>query len=185
MAGTMGEFPQELYRGGEIIRRQTTFWDIQTIDEATIRVHFDGKVEFSFGESGFPDVELASSHPLLTEYKSPKDSLYVASSVANPEEVLSDLRSAAVTYFSSWRPLARYLNDQISAERLLRDGYGLLMRGPREFIADAAAICCRYGIQVSVLPGGRTQTLLSALILGQNFVIARAFRFEPMARRSA
>jgi hypothetical protein len=175
-------FSEVLGRGGKIVRRQTTFWDLQTSDGSTIRVHFDGKVEFGFVAQGFPGVEVTSSHPLLTEYKSPSDSLYIASSVVNPAEVLSELRSATATHFDGWRLFERYLNDHVSAEDLLREGYGLLLRGPREFVTDAASICSRFGIKVSVLTGARAPAHLSALILGQNFVIARAFRLEPIAR---
>jgi hypothetical protein len=181
----LADLPQELCRGGQIVRRQTTFWDVRATDESMIRVHFDRKAEFGFVAQTFEGAELTSSHPLLTEYKSPSDNLYVGSPVANPEGILAELRSAAATHFASWRSLARYLNDQHSAERVLRDGYGLLLCGPREFVSDAAAICSRYGIKVSVLAGGRAPVLLSALILGRNFVIAHAFRFEPIARSTA
>jgi hypothetical protein len=172
------ELPSALARGGRIGRRQTTYWDVSTLDGPRIRVHFDGKAEFAFVDSNFEGAELASRHPLLTEYEHPSDDLYVSSPVHEPEGVLAALRAVAAKHFARWRPLERYLNATV-AEQVLHGGYGLLIRGPREFVSDAAATCLEQGVKFSVTtgPDGRSGGQFQALVLGRNFVIARSFRF--------
>jgi hypothetical protein len=176
----LAAFPPALSRGGQIVRRQTTFWDVQTVHGSMVRVHFERKVEFEFVAPTFEHAEVTSRHPLLIEYEHPSDDLYVAAPVADPEEVLATLRSITAIHFARWGSLKRYLNDQVSAERVLRGGYGLLLRGPRGFVRDAAIACDRLGMQSTVLQGAAPDRSeqLRALLLGSSFVIAHAFRFS-------
>ena len=47
----------------EIIRRQSTFWDLRGNDRVVERVHFVGKEEFGFSEGVVPSLEIPGGAP--------------------------------------------------------------------------------------------------------------------------
>ena len=165
----------------EVVVRQTTYWDLAVCPEGSrCRVHFLGKVEFEFVGSLADRITVCSNHPLLIEHEEPEDSLYISTSTREPEAVLEGLRELCEQHFGGWRPLVHYLNDLAPAGDLLRAGYGLLLRGPRRFVAAAAGQLADHRINAQIHHGTARGTTLQVLELGRSYVVAEEFEFEPM-----
>ena len=67
------------------------------------------------------------------------------------------------------------------ARRILTEGSGMLLRGPRSFVEGAADVLARAGIRVAKPDRGKHRGRTPcALLLGRNFVIAESFEFESI-----
>ena len=175
---------EALRQGGTIVRRQTTFWDLESRALDVFRAHIVGQVEFRFVEPAFEVAELVGDHPVLVDYREATDSLFISTPAQDPDAVLSELAALATGHFSGWRPLASYLNPDYPARKLLAEGSGMLLRGPRSFVVAATKLLANRGIRVDEPPRGQAPPgHTEALILGRNFVIARTFTFEPAPAR--
>jgi len=163
----------------EIQTRQATFWDLSVGPSSPIcRVHFRGKVEFDHATDLASRIALHSSHPLLTEYEEPRDQVFVSSSASAPVATLTALHELCDEHFAGWRHLARYLNNQFPPARVLRDGYGLLLTGPRTFLSAASALLATHSIETQTHRGTGGRRSLLTLEIGRSFVIAEHFEFE-------
>jgi hypothetical protein len=174
--------PAALAGGGLIGLRQTTFWDVHGQDgSATWRVSFRNKLELCFVEACFTGASLVTEHPLLHEHEEPEDSLFISSPAADPDRALLDLDCLCQEQFRGWRPAIRYLNPGYPARRILTEGSGMLLRGPRSFVEGAADVLARAGIRVAKPDRGKHRGRTPcALLLGRNFVIAESFEFESI-----
>jgi hypothetical protein len=173
-------FPAALAGGGVIRLRQTTFWDIHGQDgSAKWRASFRNKLEFCFVEAHFTSASLVTEHPLLHEHEEPEDSLFISSPAADPDAALLDLDCLCQERFRGWRPAARYLNPGYPARRILAEGSGMLLRGPRSFVEGATDVLARAGVRVAKPDPAKDRARTAcALLLGRNFVVAESFEFE-------
>jgi hypothetical protein len=62
---------------------------------------------------------------------------------------------------------------------VLKAGFGLLLKGPRNFIWAAAELLAARGLGVQVLAGAKPHGTFKVLQVGRNFVVAEDFEFEP------
>jgi len=183
------EVPPDLVTGGTIVRRQTTYWEVRSSRGALWRVHFRGKVEARFVQPEFEGMELTDRHPLLSEYAEPWVDVYfsrnspgsdIRPSSARGEgaEVLpvAALRARIAMESEGWRTLDEYLNPAADPSR----GHGLLMRAPGPIAKIAAEEMQSAGYSVSTFEGRAAQEIPKALILGQNAILAKAFRFDAL-----
>jgi len=171
---------EALSQGGTILRRQTTFWDLKSRDSALLRANFVAKAEFKFVEPSFDFAALVADHPVLLDHSEATDALFISTPAPDPDAVLGDLAALVASHFGGWRPLASYLNPGYPPRKILSDGSGMLLRGPRSLVAASTTLLVDRGIRVDepsrgqALPGHP-----EALILGRNFIIARTFSFAP------
>lgn len=173
--------PTALASGGIVTRRQTTFWDLAGLAPAALwRVHFLHKEEFFFAQPRFDCVQVLDAHPLLLDYQAPQAWLHVSSKVANAGTALAELHRLATAHFGPWRALTRYLNPGYPADRLLLEGYGVLLRGPAPFLEDALAVLTAQGVRCHLERVPSRVCCVQVLILGTSFVVAERFRFDEL-----
>ncbi len=172
---------------GSIRFRQTTYWDLDVFEPRPVatRVHFIDKVEFHYVSPSFLEASLSQEHPILADYSEPFQQLFVNMPPSAPEVAIEQLSQLVRTWSQGWRSFERYVNSQCDPLRILRDGYGLLMSGPRTLVSAADRLLSEHGAQPNSLPGHTPKRELQVLCLGPNFVVARHFDFEPIERAAA
>jgi hypothetical protein len=174
--------PDELRGPGEVLRRQTTFWVVRTSAGACWRVHFSGKRETSFAGAHYGSLQLLDRHPVLTDFAEPWADLYLAGSVSDPAKAIRRMEGRVAAASGGWRRLQHYQPDTLVMEKVLKAGYGLLLRAPRRVVDAAEAAVLNDEVSVSVLDGRAAEGAFRVLLLGSaTFIVAKAFRFEPQA----
>lgn len=164
-----------------VSRRQATYWDIADQQRA-IRIHFEGKREFSYVDGGFDRWEVLSCHSLLHEHQRDWLRLFLGrvSQKNDPALVVAEMAAEIERSQQGSRPASRYLNE-FGVERILRDGGGLIMEGPDIAVDAAYDVLQRSGYKVTVHSGRRGCAAAKLLRLGNSFVIADGFRVDAAA----
>jgi hypothetical protein len=183
MSGIRDVRPAELSSSNEglIGRRQSTYWDIESRRPTRFktRVHFLGKVEFSFASHTFSKAQLTRVHPVLLDYKEQWFDLYINDAPSQPDNVLTELADLTAVWSHGWRSVKRYEN--LECRQILHQGHGLLLRGPSSLIHAAEALLARVGARPKLLEAHQPAQGLQALCLDLSFVVARHFDFEALA----
>ncbi len=168
--------PLDLRRGGTIVGRQTTYWDLRSDQGALSRLHFKSKAETRFVEAQFSTIELVDAHPILGQYLEPWSRLFFAGTATDPENVKRVLAERVAAASGGWRSLGEYLNGR--GDTL--GGYGLLLHAPASLVKIATAVLNEAGLVTSELegrgPAERPRAI--AMMMGRNFIVAREFRFQ-------
>ncbi len=132
--------------------------------ECNVRIGHTGLVMFT------PD------HILTFDHNSPHFDLYYSTSPNNPHEVLGVLWETHERVCGGWRPLAKYVN---ASPEELRQGNGLLARGPEPIIEQYKAAIARH-MRVYSLPSYVPKGGYQALVFDASFLICRAVAVEEM-----
>ena len=164
----------------EIIRRQSTFWDLRRDDQAVERVHFVGKEEFGFSEGMVPSFEILEAHPLLMEYQSPWAMVYAAQRVSASARVTRELEDAIEEELAPWRSPSRYLNP-VGVEQLLSTGHGQILDAPAPIADVCVAVLDAARVPFKRLVGRPARSSPKAFIAGVNYVVAKSFSVERVA----
>jgi hypothetical protein len=167
----------------EIIRRQTTFWDLRCDDGRIERIHFLGKEEWRFVDARCAAFVILDEHPLLIDYRWEWARVYLAGQALCCKRVVRRLERDIEARVGPWRSPSDYLNS-FGAERLLRAGEGMLLSGPLPIVEVCESVLRRSRVAFTRLPGPAARWPRQALVAGGNFVVAGAFRVEGSARRS-
>ncbi|MBX7245593.1 MAG: hypothetical protein K1X53_08835 [Candidatus Sumerlaeaceae bacterium] len=162
----------------EIARRQTTYWDLRD-DRGITRIHFVGKLEVGFTDPQALSWSIEQDHPVLLDYQFPWDGIYPASPASDVGQVFDDLTHAIEAKLDGWRRAKHYMNPS-RARRVLREGCGLLVTGPPLVVEACREVLTSNGIRSSCVPSKDRRWPAQALIVGQNFVVAKSFRVEEL-----
>jgi hypothetical protein len=138
--------PSEFTGPGHVVRRQTTYWELQADAGSLVRVHFTHKQETRFTNADYDGVDLADEHPLLTGYRQRWASVFVTDAKRCAAGFATELAARLGQATDGWRTAQEYL--ALGGNGVLRDGYGLLMRAP-EPIARLVDRSSRRGGSVS------------------------------------
>ncbi|HEU5408455.1 MAG TPA: hypothetical protein VFU48_11855, partial [Nitrospira sp.] len=168
--------PNRLKCPGQVIRRQTTYWTVETAMGERWRIHFLDKVEFGFTQSSYSNLTLLDNHPLLTQYTEPWFELYFLGAPTPPDTVTSAVAGAVVEATEGWRRYEDYVNPAAP----LSSGYGLLMRAPQTVIQSAETVLAKNGVKTKKIDCARVGHPYRILLFDKSFVIAEEFRFEPL-----
>ena len=160
-----------------ITRRQTTFWDFLGANGVT-RVHFKGKKAYRIAGDEVPSYEVVREHPLLVDYLEPHTSIFLAGGAPNPSALHCELGEALASATSRWADASTYLNEVSMS--VLRDGYGMLFRGPKSLGKAASSVLSKSAVAHTVVPAGGCPTPVQALIAGENWVVAEEFQIEEL-----
>lgn len=162
-------------QGAEIVRAQTTFADVR-VDDGVFRIEYEGKQEASLVPGRVSALRFESEHELLIDYREPWLDLLLSSAPDAVAEAEHDLVAAVDEIFHGWRKLRRYANKVLAD--VLRDGFGLALRGPGMLALRAEHILARHGArtQLRPWPGRAAEEGFSALVADRSFVVAKAFR---------
>lgn len=171
------DVPEALKRPGRIRQRQTTYWQLEPLNTACLRVHFRDKVEYSCAGDEYEQALLVDEHPLLLDYQEPIQTLMISGRPSNPTELASKLDEEIRTQTEGWRSLSGYAN--MDSADLLRGGHGLLLTAPEPVCAALMPLLNDAGAKPYNAPGrsGARDKHQRLLLLGQSYVIARAFAF--------
>jgi hypothetical protein len=173
--------PPEFAGPGRVVRRQTTYWELQADAGSLVRVHFTHKQETRFTGAKYDRAALADEHPLLDGRRQRWASVFVTDAKRCGVDVAAELATRVDRATDGWRSAQEYF--ALGGTSVLREGYGLLMRAPEPIAAIAADVLQAFGAAPSVVldrvprASGRPPQHLRALLLGRDFVIAEAFRF--------
>ncbi len=169
---------------GRIVQRQTSSWVIQPATGASLRVHFSGWRESRFVGPEYESVALRDAHPVLLEHVEDWSSVFVAGRSPAESSIVEQLVRSVEAATEGWRGFAAYAG-RAQVHEVLQRGHGLVMRAPAGVARRAAEVFAAAGVTPSVVGAwkerGDGQRPL-ALVLGANFVIADAFRFERLSR---
>jgi hypothetical protein len=174
--------PDGLRGPGAITRRTTTFWDVRLGDDRCWRIHFTDKMVAVSADGGFSTIELAKEHGILLNQREARAMLYVASTSVAADAIFLDLDREIRRLTDGYQGIGAFLRPSGLAEALAR-GFGILMTAPASFVAAAAAVLGRHGVEHSVNAAPtnslRPPVVCMGLLLGPDaFIIASAFRFE-------
>lgn len=174
--------PPESSGPGHVARRQTTYWELQAHAGSLVRVHFTHKAETRFTGGAYDRVDLVDEHPLLDGYRQRWVSLFVAEARRCGAGLAAELDASVERATGGWRSAQEYL--ALGGSRVLREGYGLLMRAPEPIALVAADVLQSFGAVPSIVvdrvpprASGPEPHRLRALLVGRDFVIAESFRF--------
>lgn len=173
--------PPEWSGPGQIARRQTTYWDLQTAAGSLVRVHFTHKKEMRFACAEYGGVDLADEHPLLNGYRQRWASVFVTNAKLCAAEFTAELATRIDQATDGWRTAPEYLG--LGGNGVMLVGYGLLLRAPEPLAIIAGAVAQEFGAVPSLVldhaprTSGRNPERVRALVMGNNYVIAEAFRF--------
>lgn len=137
------EVPAHLAGPGTIVRRQTTYWELVAAAGPRFRVHFRDKIEVRYVSADFPQVEIASRHPLLAQYEAPLRSLYFSGRPSDPGALAAVLDASILSASDHWRSLGDYSGR---VEAALRAGHGLLMEAPEPICVVVAEALASAGV---------------------------------------
>lgn len=170
--------PACLREGGHIERRQTTYWDLVSRDGSPVRVHFAGVAERRFRGPSFDAVSLFDEHEVLAHHHEPSARVFAS----GMREVQEAVRDALAAYLEGDPGLLRRRDEYVAGTRAqVEDGFGCILQGPESVAREVAQVLQKAGAAASVIahtpPGARYR----ALVLGQSFVVASAFRFNARA----
>ena len=164
----------------EIIRRQSTFWDLRRDDQVVERVHFVAKEEFRFSEGVVASFEFFDTHPLLMEYQAPWAMVYAVQPVLLPEQVARELAGAIEEQVAPWRSPSRYLNS-VGVEQLLSAGHGQILDAPSPIADACASVLDAARVRFERLAGRPARSSPKAFVAGLNYVVANNFTVERVA----
>jgi hypothetical protein len=191
------ELPPALHGPGRIVKRQTTSWTLQPESGDAWRVHFLAKQETRGVCDAYDRVSLSDTHPALMDHQEPWAMLYLASPFPDVAAALAALERRVHLASGGWRSLDQYRNRAARLEL----GYGLLLRAPERLARAAADVLRECGAPGSLVSERRwgaapftaqqpgpaaastpppTPERFSLLQLGENFIVARGFRFERL-----
>ncbi|MEM5789765.1 MAG: hypothetical protein AAGU11_20815 [Syntrophobacteraceae bacterium] len=163
-----------------IVKRQTTYWDINGPGEDT-RVHFIEKLEFHFETGSFDSYSITREHPVLVDYQLPWQSIFVSSSATNPTVILEHMAFTIRDIVGPWRNVGRYLNPEFDPVAILKTGWGLLFEGPISLCSAVAECLDTANVHFSAIPSMPARWPVEAFIAGSSFVVAKAFRLESIS----
>lgn len=170
--------PSRLKGPGQVIRRQTTYWTVETGMGERWRLHFLEKAESSFTTSSYSCPQLLDTHPLLAQYVEPWLQLYFLGAPKEPDMTTSVVAAAISEVTGGWRKFEDYANPHAP----LSSGYGSLMRAPQTVIRAVEIVLARHGVKTNTIKSfgpGHPYPLYRVLLLDTSYVIAEGFRFEP------
>lgn len=160
---------------GRIGRRQTTYWDLHADEGGVARAHFSGKQEARFVAAEYDRVILAGAHPLLLDYEQPWRGLFVTNARGCGPLLVHEIEIAVRVATHGWRRASEYLG---AVAAVLSHGNGLLLRAPATIASRVAEVVRNHGATTSLLDDCPARAGYRALLMGPNFIVARAFRFE-------
>lgn len=172
----LAAMPNNLKCPGQVIRRQTTYWTVETAMGGRWRIHFLDKVEFGFTLSPYSNITVSDNHPLLAQYTEPWFELYFLGTPNRPDVVTSAVAAAVVGATKDWRRFEEYVNPAAP----LSSGYGSLMRAPQTVIRAVEEVLANSGVKTKTIDCARQTHPYRVLLLDRSFVIAEDFRFEPL-----
>jgi len=164
-------------RKGRIVRRQTTFWEVDSGNK-TWRIKFKGTQEVRFAAPSFAGATISTDHPILGSFVEGQQRLFVSSEAGAVSETVGLLEEAISVQTGGWRSLAEFANPDVLPADILRSGRGMLLEGPCSVVDAAKVILRNAGVRHESLESGRPRLDARALILGKNFVVAEHFEFE-------
>jgi len=164
---------------GEITKRQTSYLVLKDSKTgAEYRIDFDHKKEFLLEQPFFKGISIQEDHPLLEQHEQQEVSIYISSASSNPEQVLTEIETALHDHFKGWRSLKNYGNTEYSLVKLLRQGNGMLYRGPKGAGELLTGILEKHRIVCSTQQGYCSSEKYKVLLLGASYVVAKEFLFQ-------
>jgi len=178
----VSELPGELSGPGHVVRRQTTYWELQLATGSVVRVHFTSKQETRFDSASYEQIALFDSHPLLIDYEQHWSSLFVSQAQHCGSRLLDELAAGVDRATNGWRGADEYLSLGGNTATVLREGDGLLLRAPETIGLMAAEIVRHLGATPSLVPDHAALACrrFRVLVIGRDFVVARAFCFVSL-----
>ena len=131
-------------------------------------IRCDGVVCWQVSSGPFHRARLHAEHPGLLPYADEQGALSFRGAPAEPERLVDALRAAHVEVG------AHVAFEDDLAERL-RVGYGRLASGPVTLLRAYAGVAERHGVDAHLTVTGPGRAGLSALELGDSFVVAERF----------
>lgn len=168
--------PSNLKCPGQVLKRQTTYWTVETEAGEHWRIHFLEKVEFSFVASSYSAPNLTDSHPLLTHYSEPWLEPYFLGTPKQPDALTSVAAAAVAKATGGWRCYEDYANPAAP----LSGSYGLLMKAPQTVVDVVRAELAKSGVSESTIASARPVHAYRVLLFDKSFVIAEGFRFARL-----
>lgn len=162
-----------------IIERQSTFLKLSLASGKTYKVGYVNKKEFFIEELEVTGCAIFEKHPLLIEYQDSLSDLYISSQTDEPDNFIKDLVKLNNDFFCGWRGMQLYFNNQYGYKNVVKDGLGLLYKGPSIFIKELSDLLDKYQIKYKVQNYNVNKDYkYKVLLLGNSFVIAEEFTFE-------
>jgi hypothetical protein len=171
--------PDCLREGGQVVRRQTTYWDLQGPEGQLVRAHFTGMVEHRFTCQAFDAAGLWMRHEVLACHH--QDSARVFAS--GMKEVHAAVQNELAKYLQEDPGVLRLRSEYVTERTLAQvaDGFGCIFEGPASIAQEFAARLVLAGAVASVLIYPRPARGYQALVLGRSFVVAESFRFRMLS----
>lgn len=168
-----------------VVAKQTTFLECEDVSGGRYRVHFRGKRNFSLEASRFSSAEILRDHPLLIDFREPKQDIHLSSRVtpAIKDKLVERICELTSRYYSGWN---RFSDDRSLLfnvpDLVLTSGWGVLFHGPIGLVKQVEDSLRDEKISFSTLDSWTPpESSLSVLLLdGKDFVVAETFEIEKL-----
>jgi hypothetical protein len=179
-----------------ITRAQSTYLEA-AVSSRSFRIDYRGKVEFLLKPGAQGALTQATDHPLLWDYNSPCDTVYLSSPAPDPMQLVGQLQGAVAMATQGWRSLDRYLflrnktNTLALLAHNLASGSGLLVQSaPAPVVEAVLAACQQYGVTTYIYTRAPVYSMpavppVSVLFIGACYVIAREFKVQELGGRDS
>ncbi|MFT8322722.1 MAG: hypothetical protein ABF649_17765 [Bacillus sp. (in: firmicutes)] len=121
-------------------------------------------------------ITLLDDHPLLWDHNDELVELFFKGKCEDIHQVVGDL------FISQWQlsegkiPLEKFLNKHQKVADLLREGQGLLSKGPKKLIKEHENVLLRHGYKTTLLDCVQRNEKYKIFICGESYIVAEDFR---------
>ena len=164
-----------------LVSSTTHSWTLKFSSNRFVTVSCKGKIEHRLVRQEFDSLRIFDSHPALDRYFVPHTTLYIDSAATSPGSLLQSFERIIGAVSSNLRTAGEYMNSY-HPELILTQGHGAIFSGPDTYAAEIEHLLSKDGVAVTVMrTAGSVQHdgKLNLMQLGQGFVIARQFTWEP------
>ena len=141
---------------------------------------------FRLEERGVTNLAVVDDHVLISACDEKRYDLYFAGQPPNPFEAVGRLTKAHREAAQNWIPLSEFINPALSPYDVFRTQGGLVARAPHRVVRHYLQALCEGGLDAYLANEGDPKRwdgarwvveseLLSAMIFGNNYVVAERF----------
>ena len=151
------------------------------------RIRSRGRCRFRFVSPDAHPISVSRRHRVLHAEHEPWDQLCFSRRPRSIPQCAGAIHRAHAAWSQGLLPLDEYVSRQSPLEALLAGGSGLLVLGPRSYVAAirTALVPLEIELTVSEARPGRQGAEATALFLGASWFMAPDFSAEPIARQGA
>ena len=161
----------------QIHHSQTTYLVLKTAGQL-YRFDLIGKKEFFLKRGTVDLLALTQTHPLLLNYNEVSVETFINSRPNNFEGFVADFETSITEILKGCRNWESYILQKDTFLGNIKRGSGKLLQAPESVTQSVIAVCRKYDVRTKTFRSRHIPALNTLLSIGNNYVIAEAFRLR-------